>query len=61
MEARISAIKETLNRTRERQPDALLIIGSVSGLGEEKLRKIADGEYTPTYSELVTLEALAAG
>jgi hypothetical protein len=47
-----------LQLATKRNPDAYKIIGAVSGLGEKRVREIAEGA-DPTFIEERTLEVLA--
>ncbi len=59
MEYETKSLCDSLAAAKERNPDAFKIIGAVSGLGEKKVRDIANGKYQPEVCELSTLCALA--
>lgn len=55
-------LKRSLKAARGRNPDAYLIIGAVSGLGDKRVTQIAEGDGKPiTTMELTTLCVLAGG
>ena len=56
----MSEISKKLKAVKKRKPDAFSIIGAVSGLGEKRVREIAEGS-EPSLTELKTLELLSEG
>ena len=57
-EKRMSEISEILKAAKKRKPDAYSIIGAVSGLGEKRVKEIAEGSEASVIEEK-TLEMLS--
>ena len=54
----MESMAEKLKEVRKRKPDAFSIIGAVSGLGEKRIKEIAEGKETSRTEEII-LEGLS--
>ena len=54
----MESMAQKLKEVKKRKPDAFSIIGAVSGLGEKRVKEIADGSEMSVVEKMV-LEGLA--